>query len=186
MRQLLQPAAEPESVAAQARTETPPVSLASSALRSFLVLLFLALIILGLAYLLKRWRKGRNFSGGGLVKVLAVEAVTPKHQIMLLDLLGEVLIIGVAGDSMTRLATVSDPQKIEELRLLRQRNTVGGGFSEYLKGFLNRERDRESEDHASPLLTEPLTDADEEGLPASYRDVLSQIQNRVRKNERSN
>ncbi|MBN2706892.1 MAG: flagellar biosynthetic protein FliO, partial [Deltaproteobacteria bacterium] len=174
-------------------------SLAAAALRSFLVLLLLAAVVIGLVYLLKRFRQGRGgFGGSGLVQVLAREAVSPKHQILLIDILGEVLVVGVAGEQMTRLATISDPERLEELRLLRQNPAAHPGFAGFLKGLL----EREGVPAATPSRVPPPADnvaaaasrvppaapssapAGAEELPENYRDVVSQIKNRLKQNER--
>ena len=117
--------------------ETPkaPPSLLMSGLRSLIALVFLALIIVALALLLKRYRRSRGGLASGLVKVLGVETLSGKHQVMLLELFDEVMVVGISGDQMTVLTTINDPVKVEELRLLKDGSQHGRRFGGYLKRF---------------------------------------------------
>ena len=176
-------------------SESPP-SLLMSGLRSLIVLVFLVLVIVALFLLLKRYRRGRSgFGGSGLVKVLGVEAVSGKHQVMLLELLDEVMVVGISGEQMTVLTTINDPGKVEELRLLKDGSGSGRRFGGYLKGLLEREPETErktpastSEDGAeSATYQRPATDPPEksEELPENYQEVVSQIKDRLKNSDRS-
>ena len=175
-------------------SESSP-SLLMSGLRSLIVLIFLALVIVALSLLLKRYRRGRRgFGGSGLVKVLGVEAVTGKHQVMLLELLDEVMVVGISGEQMTVLTTINDPGKVEELRLLKDGSQSGRRFGGYLKGLLEREPEAERKTPAatsengvaSATYQHPVTGTSEksEELPDNYREVVSQIKDRLKNSDR--
>ncbi len=183
-------------------------SLLVSAIRSFGVLIFLVLVIFGLSIWFKRYRqKGGRILGSSLVKVLSVEVVSGKHQVMLLELLDEVLVVGVCGERMTLLTTVSDPGRVEELRQLHgEPNSSGSkrGFAGYLQVFMGKDslsRERNSNQNrsvenpgaginyppaaASSQTSESLTtSAESDELPENYREVVSQIKNRLQKGDR--
>lgn len=182
-------------------------SLLTSAVRSFVVLIFLVLIIFGLSFWLKRYRKkGGRLLGSNLIKVLSVEGISGKHQVMLLELLGEVLVVGVCGERMTLLTTISDPDRVEELRQLHGGAKNSGskrGFTGYLQGFLEKDspmyeehsddiRSAENDSSgvtyqstaASRLGESPKTDPESDELPEKYREVVSQIKNRLQKGDR--
>ncbi len=176
-------------------SESPP-SLLMSALRSLIALIFLVLVIVALSLLLKRYRRGRrSFGGSGLVKVLGVEAVTGKHQVMLLELLDEVMVVGISGEQMTVLTTINDPGKVEELRLLKGGSQSGRRFGGYLKGFLDREPEGERNTPVSTpengvvnaAYQHPETGTSEtsEELPENYQEVVSQIKDRLKSSDRS-
>jgi len=183
-------------------------SLLKSAVRSFVVLIFLVLVIFGLSIWLKRYRKkGGRILGSSLVKVLSVEVVSGKHQVMLLELLDEVLVVGVCGERMTLLTTISDPGRVEELRQLHGelKNSSGKrGFAGYLQGFMDKDsalygnnsnqiRPAENvstgvnyQSAATSRLADAAsnTDAASDELPDNYREVVSQIKNRLQKGDR--
>ena len=183
--------------------ESPP-SLLMSGLRSLIVLIFLALIIVALSLFLKRYRRGRSgFSGSGLVKVLGIETVSGKHQVMLLELLDEVMVVGISGEQMTVLTTINDPGKVEELRLLKDGSHSGRRFGGYLKGLLEREPEAElvtpspaSENdivettYQRPTVGLPGKSPEKspgksEVLPENYQEVVSQIKDRLKNSDRS-
>ena len=175
--------------------ESPP-SLLMSGLRSLVVLVFLALVIWALSLFLKRYRRGRRgFGGSGLVKGLGVETVTAKHQVMLLELLDEVMVLGISGEQMTVLTTINDPAKVEELRLLKDSSPSGRRFGGYLKSFLEKDEktDQElpvsdSEESAAVVSYQrPVSAAPEksEVLPENYQEVVSQIKDRLKNSDRS-
>ncbi len=182
-------------------------SLLMSAVRSFVVLIFLVLVIFGLSIWLKRYRqKGGRILGSSLVKVLSIEVVSGKHQVMLLELLDEVLVVGVCGERMTLLTTISDPSQVEELRQLHEepKSTADKrGFAGYLQGFMSKdsplsERNsnqvRSVESTGVGMNSQPVAarqmgvsstvDATGEELPENYREVVSQIKNRLQKGDR--
>ena len=183
-------------------------SLLMSAVRSFGVLIFLVLVIFGLSIWLKRYRqKGGRILGSSLVKVLSVEVISGKHQVMLLELLDEVLVVGVCGERMTLLTTISDPDRVEELRQLHSEPKNSGGkrgFAGYLQGFMDKnsplsERNNnqlQSAENAGAGVSYPpaaasrqaseslTTAAESDELPENYREVVSQIKNRLQKGDR--
>ena len=181
-------------------------SLMMSGLRSLIALVFLVLVIVALSMLLKRYRRGRGgFGSSGIVKVLGIETVTGKHQVMLLELLDEVMVVGVSGEQMTVLTTITDPGKVEELRLLKDNRQSGKQFGGYLKGLLEREPETEeimpvstsgnavataAYQHSATAPSEELSELSEEPeeseeMPENYQEVLSQIKDRLNGNERS-
>ncbi|MBN2809574.1 MAG: flagellar biosynthetic protein FliO [Deltaproteobacteria bacterium] len=191
-----------EKIAGQAAgpVEAPP-SLVMSSLRSLLVLLFLVLVIVGLSLYLKRYRRGRSgLSGSGLVKVLGVETVSGKHQVMLLELLDEVLVVGISAEQMTVLTTINDPDKVEALRLLNDGVRGGRRFAGYLKGFLEKTPAAEMAApapsaaleaevvpptyqrpaSAAPKKTLQKSRSEAEELPENYQEVVSQIKDRLK------
>lgn len=177
-----------------AEVDTPPApSPLLSALRSFLVLLFLSLLIIGLVYFLKRWRRNRLGNDAGLLRVLASEAVTPKHRVMLIDLLGEIMVVGVSGEQMNLLTRITDPERVEELRLLQQTGgPLSGGFGGYLRGLIERSPVGGQPESGSSVAPPPPPESfpaesdiePDEPLPDSYSDVLSQIKSRLREKGR--
>ncbi|MCD6291998.1 MAG: flagellar biosynthetic protein FliO [Deltaproteobacteria bacterium] len=175
-------------------------SLLVSGLRSLVALVFLVLVILAISLFLKRYRRKRgNVGRSGIIKVLGVETISAKHQVMVLELLDEVMVVGVSGEQMTVLTTINDPDKVEELRQLKDGSQSGLRFGGYLKSFLLREPAAEAITPASDpgnamaagTYQRPATGAKDESLEASeelpenYQEVVSQIKNRLKNSDRS-
>ena len=167
-----------------------------SGLRSLVVLIFLVLVIGAISLFLKRYRRGRRgFSGSSLVKVLGVETVTSKHQVMLLELLDEVMVVGISGERMTVLTTIKEPGKVEELRLLKDNSSSGQRFGGYLKSFLERDEKADQEPPeleldegvavASYQRSAIIASEKSEEPPENYQEVVSQIKNRLKNSDRS-
>ncbi|MBN2706143.1 MAG: flagellar biosynthetic protein FliO [Deltaproteobacteria bacterium] len=191
---------KPASASVRSQGVEAPPSLLKSSLRSLLALLFVVFMVVAIVMLLKRFRRGRGVSGRSrLIKVLGVEVISGKQQIMFLELLGEVLVVGVNGDRMTILTTIKDAEKIEELRLLQaEQDHRVRRFGSYLEGFLRKDDDLSVRDNppsggtggsvvqgkAAMLTADAEVETAE--LPDNYREVVSQIKNRLQNNgERS-
>jgi flagellar protein FliO/FliZ len=93
-------------------------------LPSFLKMIFALSIVLGImvaaAYFFRKFL-GRSFSTGGdestMINVIATRYLGPKSSIMLVDVLGELIVLGISNNQMSVLTTISDPgarQKIRE------------------------------------------------------------------------
>lgn len=140
---LLSEADAPPATAGKPATAKKTVSqpsLMAAAWRSFAALVILVLVICGLALVFKRWRRGRGGLGHGrLVRVLGVEALVGRYQIALFELGSRILVVGLCGDNMTLLTTISDPAEIEEFRLLQEEGTLTRGFGGALQSLLSRE-----------------------------------------------
>jgi len=175
-----------------------------SGLRSLIALVFLVLIIVALSLLLKRYRRGRGGIGGSrLIKVLGIETVSGKHQVMLLELLDEVMVVGISGEQMTVLTTIKEPDKVEELRLLQDGSQSGRRFGGYLQGFVDKGTepegvvsDAKTQDaeiiaaypSSVAVTSENLSDKQSEQLeelPENYQEVVSQIKDRLKNGDGS-
>jgi flagellar protein FliO/FliZ len=96
-------------------------------------------VVLGLmvaaAYVLKRvfQRVGTVQSDGGLVRVLSTHYLGPKNSVMVMEVLGNIMVIGISNNQMSLLATISDPEAVEKLREARK----GGIPSVVTDQFMN-------------------------------------------------
>ncbi|NPA24535.1 MAG: hypothetical protein GXO34_01745 [Deltaproteobacteria bacterium] len=169
-------------------------SLLAAGLRSLAALVVLCLVIFGLAALLKRYRRGRGVLGSGrMVRVLGVENLVGRHQVALFEVAGEVLVVGLSGERMTLLATIDDPARLEELTLLQSDDRNEGRFQGRLQGLLNSVAGRSEPEKSAAVEESGLEDVvyqrpvarvcsrEDEELPENYREVVSQIKDRLRK-----
>jgi flagellar protein FliO/FliZ len=79
-------------------------------------------LVLGLmiaaAYIMKKVmaRAGSGAADEGIIKIVSTRYLGPKNSIMLLEVLGRIMVVGVSNHQMSMLATISDPEALEQLR----------------------------------------------------------------------
>ncbi|MGE5843334.1 MAG: flagellar biosynthetic protein FliO [Syntrophaceae bacterium] len=63
--------------------------------------------------------KGAGVDDGQMIRVLSTRYLGPKSSILLLDVLGNVIVVGVSGTQITMLTTITDEESLERLRAPR-------------------------------------------------------------------
>lgn len=88
-------------------------------------------ILFVLAYFAKKYQSkiGSAFGNSTCVTILATSAIGVKKQITVVDVAGEVLVLGVSGDNITMLKTIDDQDTADYLRKLKGGKTGKGGGS---------------------------------------------------------
>jgi hypothetical protein len=123
-------------------------------------------------------QKSGNAPDNSLVRILQTIPIGMKRQIMFLDVADEVLVVGLSGDQMTMLTRISDPEKLESLRLLRHSGSAKKSFLSSLRSFSGGDRlvsrDADSEPPAGPG---NMPAAADQGDP--YGEVVAQIKQRL-------
>jgi flagellar biosynthetic protein FliO len=61
-------------------------------------------------------KTGAKVDDGQMIRVLSTRYLGPKSSILLLDVLGSVIVVGVSGTQMTLLTTITDEDSLERLR----------------------------------------------------------------------
>jgi len=97
--------------------ESNPVGLVSSGLRMLTTLS----LVLGLIFLLffgfkKYVLKNTAFGGGKLVNVLSTSFIAPKKNIALVEIAGEILVLGVSDQNISLLTNIREPRRVEEIK----------------------------------------------------------------------
>ena len=140
-----------------------PVELVPSSLKMFSMLA----VVLGIMFLLyfgfKKYVLKNTMFGGGekLVNVLGSGFLGPKKNIVLVEVAGEVLVLGMSQDNISLLTNITDPEKIEEIKSKGGKGGSGlnwnlgnrqpeearasagmpaGQFSKYMKQFSGSEK----------------------------------------------
>jgi len=108
------------------KKKTEPVSLLSSGLRMVTTLS----LVLGLIFLLffgfkKYVLKNTAFGGGKLVQVLSTNFLAPKKNIALVEVAGEILVLGVSDQNISLLTSIREPDRIEEIKNAHGDNSHG-------------------------------------------------------------
>ncbi|MDE0847710.1 MAG: flagellar biosynthetic protein FliO [Nitrospinaceae bacterium] len=138
-----------------------PIELIPSSLKMFSMLA----VVLGIMFLLffgfKKYVLKNTMFGGGekLVNVLGSGFLAPKKNIVLVEVAGEVLVLGMSQDNISLLTNITDPEKIEEIKSKGGKGGSGlnwtlgnrqaeeakassgkAGFSNYMKQFSGTEK----------------------------------------------
>ena len=93
---------------------SPAPDLWITLLKSIAMLSLVLGVLLGVLYLIRRfYGQYAGASDRGLIRMVATLHVAPKERIVLLDVLGEKILIGVTPQRITHLATISNGQEID-------------------------------------------------------------------------
>lgn len=113
-----------------------PVSLTSS----FISMISALAVILGLlfaaAYFLKRFfpRSAPGLAAdASAIKIIASRYLGPKSSIMIVDIVGKALVIGVSAENVSLITELSSPEALEKLKTIREQNVNMQSLSDYMK-----------------------------------------------------
>jgi len=95
-----------------------PIELVPSSMKMFSMLSLVLGIIFLLFFGFKKFVLKNTVFGGGekLVNVLGSGFLGPKKNIVLVEVAGEVLVLGMSQDHIALLTNITDPDKIEEIK----------------------------------------------------------------------
>ena len=89
-------------------------------------------IMLITIYLLKKAMKRTGVVNDGLMKILSTQYLGPKNSIMLIDVLGDILVIGVSSNQISLLTKIVDHNSLEQLENIQGQGGKNPPFSDYL------------------------------------------------------
>ena len=92
-------------------------------------------VLLAVLFLVRRlfYQQSRN-SGQGLIKMLATYSVAPKQRLLLLDVLGEKILVGITPQSIHRIATLESVGDVE----VQSPAIPSGFFKEIFQGAFKK------------------------------------------------
>ena len=95
-------------------------------------------IMIVVAYLFKKIVKktGTVICNEDLIKILSVKYLGPKSSIMLVDVLGNITVIGVSSSGISLLTEIVDSGSLEQLKDIRGQEGKKIPFPDYLKELL--------------------------------------------------
>jgi len=95
--------------------------------------------LLVVLFLVKRFFYKRNGTGQGrIIRVLSSHHVSPKGRIVLIDVAGEKLVVGVTQENITCLGKIEQSQVARHLEKAEPLGKSKGGFEGFLTTFLKR------------------------------------------------
>lgn len=80
-------------------------------------------IMIGLAFLVRRFfqQTGLATPDGSAINILTVKYLGPKSSIMIVDILGQAVVIGMSNQQMSYITTLDDVDALEKLKVLTRR-----------------------------------------------------------------
>jgi len=95
-------------------------------------------IMIVVAYLFKKIVKktGTVICNEDLIKILSVKYLGPKSSIMLIDVLGNIMAIGISSGGISMLTEIVDPESLEQLKDIQGQEGKKIPFPDYLKELL--------------------------------------------------
>lgn len=112
----------------------------STAIKTFSILFIILAVILAVFWLIKRfWPRGSGFMGSDQwIKVIAATYIAPKKMVALVEVAGEVLVLGLSDDQITMLTKVANEQMVHHLKESQQKKAVVSPFYRQFKSLINR------------------------------------------------
>lgn len=103
---------------------------------SFLKIISALAVTLGIMlitmYLLKKAMKKTGGINDGLIRILSTQYLGPKTTIMLIDVLGNVLLLSVSNNQISLLTKIVDHDSLEQLNGIQRKEAPKTLFSDYL------------------------------------------------------
>ena len=103
-------------------------------------------LVLALAWVAQKYMGKFNigFGNGDLVKVLTTSSIGVKKQISVVDVAGEIIVLGISGDNITMLTTIDNMESADRLRRMADGGDKGGAIpkniTEYMKNMSGHEK----------------------------------------------
>ncbi len=78
-------------------------------------------LMIGAAWCLKKVgaKTGMGVPDGQLIRIVSSSYIGPKNSIVIVDVLGELLVVGISGSQMTLLTSISDEGRLNKMREMR-------------------------------------------------------------------
>ena len=91
-------------------------------------------IMVVVIYLFKKIMKktGGGIDDGKLIRILSTKYLGPKNSVMLIDVLGDIILIGISGSQISLLTKIVDPGSREQLKDIQGQEGKTASFSDYL------------------------------------------------------
>jgi flagellar protein FliO/FliZ len=92
-------------------------------------------LLLGAVYLLKRFlpNTASGFANNSIINIVSSRYLGPKSSIMIVEILGKVVVIGVSADKLSYLTEISEKEALEKLEYIRGQNKSLPPLSDYMK-----------------------------------------------------
>jgi len=93
-----------------------------SLVSSFVKMIFALAIVLGVLiaamYFFKKFMQNTTPAADNkaVINIIASKYLSPKNSIILVEVLDQIIVVGISGQQMTTLACIDDPESVEKMR----------------------------------------------------------------------
>jgi flagellar biosynthetic protein FliO len=103
------------------------ISLVSSFLKMIFALAIVLGLLIGVMYFIKTFmqRSAPSADNQALINVLSSRYLGPKSSIILVEVMDQVIVVGISGQQMTPLARIDDPLSIAKIKSHRSSPPAG-------------------------------------------------------------
>lgn len=127
------------------------ISLISSFLKMIFALAVVLGLLIGVMYFIKIFMQqtGPVSDNQALINVISSRYLGPKNRIILVEVLDQLLVVGISNQQMTTLAAIEDPQTIAKIKTSKVNPKIvdfpGSKLAKYMSQFslsLNNKKDK--------------------------------------------
>lgn len=127
------------------------ISLISSFLKMIFALAVVLGLLIGVMYFVKIFMQqtGPVSDNQALINVISSRYLGPKNRIILVEVLDQLLVVGISNQQMTTLAAIEDPQTIAKIKTSKVNPRIvdfpGSKLAKYMSQFslsLNNKKDK--------------------------------------------
>jgi flagellar biosynthetic protein FliO len=61
-------------------------------------------------------------NGSTMINIVSTRHLSPKNSLVLVEVLGQVMLVGVSNQQMSMLSTITDPDAMEKMKIVRLKN----------------------------------------------------------------
>ena len=111
---------------------------------AFLKILFALAVVMGLMvaalYVMRRFMNHQSSGDreGSLIQVVSSRYIGPKSSILLIDVLGKGIVLGLSNGQMTLLTEIDDSQALDKMKTIRQNETPNPVLADFLKRYTDK------------------------------------------------
>ncbi len=115
------------------------VSMVSAFLKMIFALAIVLGLLIGVMYFIKIFmqRTGPVGDSSSLINILSSKYLGPKSSIILVEVMEQVIVVGVSGQQMTPLARIDDPLTIAKMKSHRSHAAAGSSPSDKIARLLS-------------------------------------------------
>lgn len=109
-------------------------------LKMFFALAIVIGLLVATMYVLKRYLNHSPSGGrdGSLIQIVSNRYLGPKSSILMVEVLGKVLVLGVTSSQMTVLATIDDDSALEKMNAVREHEASRPVLADRLKRYTEK------------------------------------------------
>lgn len=112
-----------------------PVSIVSSFFSMIFALAVILGLLLGAVYFVKKFlpNAAPGLADNSMIHIVSSRYLGPKSSIMIVEILGKVVVIGVSADKLSYLTEISGEEALEKLRNAKEQNKSLPSVADYMK-----------------------------------------------------